>query len=137
MPHYLDTSAFLKLVVDEEHSDELRAFVALPDYAPFSSDLLRTEGLRAARRHSPAALLRARSIMDAVTLVSITPTMCERAAELDPSILRTLDAIHLATALALADQLESVITYDARLAEACSLHGVPVIAPQAGMPLLP
>lgn len=137
MPHYLDTSAFLKLVVDEEHSDELRAFVARSDHSPFASELLRTEGLRAARRHSPAALLRARSIMDAVTLVGVTPTICERAAELDPSILRTLDAIHLATALALADQLESVITYDERLAHACSVHGVPVIAPRAGMPLRP
>lgn len=137
MPHYLDTSAFVKLVVDEEHSEELRAFVARSEHSPFASDLLRTEGLRAARRHSPAALLRARSLMDAVTLVSITSAVCERAAELDPSILRTLDAIHLATALALADQLESVITYDERLAEACALHGVPVIAPQAGVTRLP
>lgn len=126
MAYYLDTSAFLKLVVDEEHSAALRSWNDEFDPDAFSTDLLRTEALRAARRHSPEALREARRRLDAVTLISLTSDLCERAAELDPSILRSL---HLAGALALGDDLEALITYDDRLAQAATAHGVEVLAP--------
>ena len=130
MAHYCDTSAFLKLVVAEEGSTALRAWATQPGVTLVASDLLRTEALRAARRHSPQALLQARTLLDAVALVAVSSDICERAAELDPSILRSLDALHLATALMLGDDLEGVVTYDERLAAACAAHGVPVIAPR-------
>ncbi len=65
--------------------------------------------------------------------MAVTTDICQRAAELDPSILRSLDAVHLATALSAGDRLEGVVTYDQRLEAACSAHGVRFEAPgQAG-----
>lgn len=130
MAYYLDTSAFLKLVVAEDHSRALRAWADETDPDVFATDLLRTEALRTARRHSPAALVEARQRLDSVTLLSLTAEMCERAAELDPAILRSLDALHLAGALTLGDELDGLVTYDERLAAAAALHGVPVLAPR-------
>ena len=130
MAYYLDTSAFLKLVVSEAESRGLRKWATADGMVLVASDLLRTEALRAARRHSPAALLQARTLLDGVALMALTPDICERAAELDPSILRSLDALHLASALALGDDLHAVVTYDERLAAACAAHGVAVLAPK-------
>ena len=129
MAHYLDTSAFLKLVVAEEGSTAMRAWATGDSVQLVASDLLRTEALRASRRHSPAALLQARMLLDAVHLMALTADVCDRATELDPSILRSLDALHLASALMLGDDLEAVVTYDERLAAACAAHGIPVLAP--------
>lgn len=129
MAHYLDTSAFLKLVVAETDSAAMRAWATRDDVQLVASDLLRTEALRATRRHSAAALLQTRTLLDAVHLLSITAEIGERAAELDPSILRSLDALHLASALMLGDELEGVVTYDERLADACAVHGIAVLAP--------
>ena len=130
MPFYLDTSAFLKLVVEEAESAVLRAWSTKPVRHFVSSDLLRTEALRTARRHSPEALLQARTLLDGVALMAVTADVCERAAELDPAILRSLDALHLASALMLGDSLEGVVTYDARFASACAAIGIPVVAPR-------
>lgn len=130
MALYVDTSAFLKLVVAEADSGALRTWVERINEDLVASDLLRAEALRAARRHSPAALAQARILLDGLTLVAVSTDICERAAELDPSILRTLDALHLATALTLGDQLRCVLTYEDRLTSACTAHGIPVIAPR-------
>ena len=133
MGFYIDTSAFVKLIVSEAESRALRSWVKARDAELFSSELLRVEALRTARRHSQKALLAAREGLDAVTLVAVTTDICERAAELDPSILRSLDAVHLATALSAGDRLEGVVTYDQRLEAACGAHGVRFEAPgQAG-----
>ncbi len=56
--------------------------------------------------------------------------MFDEAGRLDPTILRTLDAVHLDAALALGDDLDSVVTYDDRLAEAARLNGVQVTSPR-------
>jgi uncharacterized protein len=128
---YVDTSAFLKLVVEEARSKAFAAWAEEHDGELFSSDLLYTESLRAARRHSTDALREVRRRLDVLTLVRLTPDICERAAELDPAILRSLDALHLAAALTLADELEGLATYDDRLADAAALHGVDVVAPGA------
>lgn len=130
MAYYLDTSAFVKLVVAEEHSPAMRRWADTADPEVFSTDLLRTEALRTARRHSPAALLETRERLDSVTLLTLTAEMCERAADLDPAILRTLDALHLAGALTLGDNLDAIVTYDERLTAAAALHGVRVVAPR-------
>lgn len=129
MAYYLDTSAFVKLVVEEPDSEALRTWIERNDSELFSSDLLRTEGLRAARRHSVEALAETRQRLDAITIVAVSTDVCERAAELDPLILRSLDALHLAAALTVSDELEGIVTYDDRLVAAASLHGVAVVAP--------
>ena len=128
MAWYVDTSAFVKLVVTEEHTSAMRRWAEAHDGDLFSSDLLRTEALRAARRHSPAALLEARQRLDTLVILRLTSDICERAAELDPEVLRSLDALHLAAALTVTE-LDGIVTYDRRLAAACGAHGVAVSNP--------
>ena len=130
MAFYLDTSAFVKLVVAETHSAAMRRWAESNEDSLFSSDLLRAEALRAARRHSPEAIAATRQWLETLTLIVLTGGLCEHAAALDPAILRTLDALHLAAALAIADELEGIATYDDRLAAAAAHHGVAVIAPR-------
>jgi predicted nucleic acid-binding protein len=129
MAWYVDTSAFLKLVVEEAHSDAFRRWAEANEEGLFSSDLMRVEALRSARRHSPPALAAARDRLDAVALLPVTRAAYDMAAELDPAVLRTLDALHLAIALTAGDELEGVATYDDRLASAATLHGVRVATP--------
>lgn len=129
MAYYVDTSAFVKLAVREQRSQAFRAWAERNNDPLVSSDLLRTEALRAGRRHSLAALAAVRSALDVLTLLSVTREICERAAELDPLILRSLDALHVASAMALGDDLQAVVTYDGRMAEAANHCGIAVIAP--------
>lgn len=129
MPYYVDTSAFIKLVVAEEHSDALRSWVEDHDPELFGSDLLRTEALRTARRHSSEAVQEARSRLEAVTIFRLTRDICEHAAHLDPEILRTLDALHLAAALAGGEELEGIVTYDDRVTAAARLYGIESVMP--------
>lgn len=129
MAHYLDTSALVKLVVAERESDALRSWLAEAAREPVACDLVRTELLRSVRRADPALMVLARQVLDALTLVEVATSTFEAAARLDPSILRTLDALHVAAALDLGDDLEGLVTYDDRLAEAARLNGIAVFAP--------
>lgn len=129
MAFYLDTSAAVKLVLDEPSSRAMTAWARGHAERVVSSDLLRTELLRATRRGAPDQMPRARAILDSITLLSVPSTTFERAAELEPAVLRSLDAVHLAAALELGDELDGMVTYDDRLAVAAALHGVTVITP--------
>jgi uncharacterized protein len=129
LAHYLDTSALAKLVVAEAETTALRAWLAETDRHPVSSDLTRAELLRAVRRVAPSRVVRAREVLDSVTLVEVTTAIFEDAGRLDPTILRTLDAVHLAAALDLGDDLDGIVTYDDRLAQAARANGVAVISP--------
>ncbi len=93
-----------------------------------SSELSWTEVVRAVRRVGGDAS-RAGSVLEGIALVPIDGGIVRAAASLAPETLRTLDAIHLATVLSLADDVDRLITYDARLAEAASASGVEVAAP--------
>lgn len=126
---YLDSSAFVKLVVAEPESAALRAFLAASAARPVSSALLRTEVLRAVRLVGPDALATAREALRRVDLVGIDDRLFDAAGLLDPRVLRTLDAIHLATAIALGDDLEAIATYDGRLAGAARIMGMPTVSP--------
>lgn len=55
------------------------------------------------------------ALLDSLTLLRLSTALCERAAVLDPVVLRNLDALHLAAALELGDELEGIVTYDGRL----------------------
>jgi predicted nucleic acid-binding protein len=127
--YYLDTSALVKLVVAEAETDALLAWLTAADRAPVSCDLARTELLRAVRRVAPDRAVQARMVLDSVTLLAVSTAMFEEAGRLDPTLLRSLDAIHLAAALALGDDLEGLVTYDERLSDAAALNGLVVIAP--------
>jgi predicted nucleic acid-binding protein len=126
---YIDTSAAVKLVIREEQTTALRrALGRWPRRA--SSALLRLELLRAvARTGLPRAMDRARRELATVHLVTIDDALLDRAIDLRPSRLRSLDALHLATALTLGADLGAVLTYDARMIEAASGLGLPVVSP--------
>lgn len=68
-------------------------------------------------------------MLDSVTLIETTTEIFEDAGLLDPTILRTLDAVHIAAALVLGDDLEGMVTYDDRMAEAARANGIAVVAP--------
>ena len=127
--YYLDTSAAVRLVVDESGSRVLRSWIDREDPDFVSSDLLRVELLRVCRRHSPDAIAAARVYLDAVSLMPLTTELCQRASEIDPSVMRSLDALHVASALVLGDELRGVLTYDERLADGCRAYGLPVLSP--------
>ncbi len=128
MPDYLDTSAFIKLVRSEPGSRALRAEMVTGD-ALVSSALLLVEGRRAASRYGTVALVRARAALSTITLLPIDDATLETAADLEPPELRSLDALHLAAALSLADDLGCVYCYDARLATAARTVGLNVRQP--------
>jgi len=126
---YLDSSAAVKLIVEESGSGALRRWIAAEDPDFVSSDLLRVEVLRATRRHSPEAVAAAREVLQAVTLLPLSTDLCQDAGMIDPAVLRSLDALHLAAALSLGDDLTAVITYDEGLAQGCRAYGLAVVAP--------
>jgi predicted nucleic acid-binding protein len=126
---YLDTSALVKLVVAERETPELVGWLRTSEVDGVASDLVRTELSRAVRRAEPSRVVAAREVLAAVGLIAVTPSVLDAAGRLEPPRLRTLDAIHLASALELGDDLEAMVTYDERLAEAAVAHGVAVLAP--------
>jgi predicted nucleic acid-binding protein len=126
---YLDSSAFVKLILAEPHSTELRAYLGGAKGRHTSSALLRAESIRALRQSGPDALALARVTLRAVDLIAIADSILDAAGMLEPQVLRTLDAIHLATAITLGDDLDAIVTYDTRMAEGARLMGLPVSAP--------
>jgi predicted nucleic acid-binding protein len=126
---YVDTSAFLKLLVEEAESSALRA--RLPRWRQrASSGLLRTETLRALRRSGNGRLSGpARQMFAALHLIRVDEQILDRAGELEPDALRSLDAIHLSSALSLGSDLAALVTYDQRLADAAAGYGIAVESP--------
>ena len=130
MKTYLDTSALIKLVVAESESPSLRTYLGtIPDDTLFTAALTRTELIRAVRRVDEAATSRSRHLLGGLATVNLTNSLLDSAAVLEPSLLRSLDAIHLAAAQRAGADLRAVITYDIRMADAAGLLSIPVIAP--------
>jgi len=108
---YLDTSAFLKTVFEEPESGALQAYLdGHPDAPLVSSSLLVVEARRVEQRAISAAVI-------------------ESAGRLPDPHLRSPDAIHLATALLIRNDVDVVLTYDTRLREAADSHGLATAAP--------
>lgn len=131
MAHYLDTSALVKLVVAEAETDALRSWIGLRHRDLVSCDLARAELARTVRRVAPDRAVQARAVLDSITIMAVTTSTFEGAGRLDPAILRTPDAIHVAAALELGDDLVSIVTYDHRLAAAAQANGIAVARPGA------
>lgn len=129
---YLDSCAAIKLVITETESSALLAWISERGRPLVSSALLRVELRRALQRIGATdrrARHRANTILDGMALMTLNDSVLDRAGELDGQHLRSLDAIHLATALLLdVDPLE-LVTYDTRLAAAARTHGLTVHAP--------
>ncbi|CUU58197.1 Predicted nucleic acid-binding protein, contains PIN domain [Parafrankia irregularis] len=131
---YLDSAAVVKLVVAEPESAALVDWLnARDDVARFTSALAEVEVARAIRRAAPEASGRVPRVLDRMYRLEIDGRVRNVAAAFDDPLLRSLDAIHLATALRLVDandtQLEAFVTYDKRLLEAARRADLPTASP--------
>jgi predicted nucleic acid-binding protein len=127
---YLDSSALVKLMVAEPESRALMA--RLPAWPQrVSSALALTEVPRALGRagFGADARRRARDVLARMALVDVDRRILAAAAALEPRALRTLGAVHLATALAVREDLDAVVTYDRRLRIAAEGADLPVVTP--------
>lgn len=125
---YVDSSALVKLVVEEPESGALRGLLQ-EDPEQLASAIVEVEVPRAVRRAIPALLPQAQRVVAQVAVVGLSEQIRARAALLEPVTLRSLDALHLATALEVRDELDGLVTYDARMAETARALGVAVLAP--------
>jgi uncharacterized protein len=126
---YFDTSALAKLVIREPESAALNEWLNQHVDLPKSSSMLcRTELPRAVRQGGDVAYLRAQMILGDLMQIPLTPDVLDAAGAL-PGSLRSLDAIHLATALRLRGDLHSLVAYDQRLLGAAELAGLPTASP--------
>ncbi len=131
---YVDSSALVKLVVDEPESAALRAFVAEADLV--SSELVLTEVPRAIRRAAarepgfPLGLVLSRTeeLLDAVALLPLDRAVLAAAGAIEEPALRALDAIHLVAAIDLSP-IDAFVSYDERQAAAARLASLRSLAP--------
>lgn len=126
---YLDTSAVAKFVRPEPETRPLRRWLAGRGW--IISDLHRTELRRAAVRAGGRALARAERLLAESDLLRIDAEVFDRAGALLPMDLRSLDALHLAAAMTLGQDLAGVVAYDARLRSSAAAVGVEVVSPGA------
>jgi uncharacterized protein len=127
---YLDPSALLKLVRAEAETTPLRDWLAeRPEQPLVTSELGRVEVLRAARRVGERVLAEARVVVGDLDLVPLDRAVQDLASDLGDPLLRTLDALHLASALLLSEHLTAFVAYDHRLTGAARTEGLAVAAP--------
>jgi uncharacterized protein len=125
---YLDSSAIVKLAVEEPESAALRRY--LRRRRPLvSSALARAETGRALLPLGRTALRRGQDVLSRLELIRINDRILAAAGSLLPPELPTLDAIHLATAQQLEADLARLVTYDERMGTAARELGCPVVAP--------
>lgn len=127
---YLDSAAIVKLVHAESESQALRDW--LDERAGtgwISSALAEVESFRALARYAPQAAVRLHLVLDLIELIDLDPGVRILAQTVRPATVRSLDAIHLATALGIGARLTSFVTYDKRLADAARDAGLPVDTP--------
>lgn len=126
---YADASALVKAIVEEPESGAVRAYLRSKPVQLVSSKLVVVELQRAVRiaTASLAAEAAVAGLLDPVALVSVTDSILDRARRVEPALLRTLDAVHLATALEAG--AGRMLVFDMRLAEAASALGIEILAP--------
>ena len=127
---YADTSAVVKLLVEETHSKAFAAFYdENADAEWVSSALLRIEVTRAVARALPVLLREARDLLTAFSYVAIDDDIVDGATNEPDRALRSLDAIHLATARIFAPELDCLVSYDERLVRAAADAGLRTVSP--------
>ncbi len=127
---YCDSSALVKLIADEAESEALDQWLG-EQVEPHlvSSVLARTEVLRAVRRCGDEMLTKATELLDSLSIVELEAGLADAAGSQDPPSLRSLDAIHLASAQTLGTALAAFVAYDARLVQAAEALRLTVVQP--------
>jgi len=127
---YIDPSAFVKLVWREPESAALERYLAdRPEDRLVSSALLAIEARRTVLRDDVTQLPRSDLLLSRVGQVAITGPVVESASRLPDPSLRSLDAIHLATALLLGKEIDVLVSYDKRMCAAARTHAVATVSP--------
>jgi uncharacterized protein len=127
---YLDTLALAKLAMVEPESDNLRSFLGTSRLV--SSALVRVELRRAALDEPKEVRDTVEALIKRIELLDVDNDLLDSAAEIGPATLRSLDAIHLASALQIGHRVDVVVTYDKRMHEAAVGIGLTAIAPGQG-----
>jgi predicted nucleic acid-binding protein len=118
----------VKLVIQEAESVALRELLAR-DPDQLASALVEVELVRAVRRAAPELVLQAERVVAQISVIELSERIRAVARALDPATLRSLDALHLATALEVGEALDALVTYDARMASAATTLGIEVLSP--------
>jgi predicted nucleic acid-binding protein len=127
---YLDSAAVVKLVHAEPESVALRSWLdERADIQWISSVLTEIESFRALARYAPEAISRLPAVLDQIDLIDLDQRIRMLAQTVTPATVRSLDSIHLATALRSRSSLTSFVTYDKRLLDAAQAAGLPIDAP--------
>lgn len=126
---YADTSALVKLVAPESESAAMKAF-ATSSGTIFTSVIGATELRRAIRRNYPERLVAAEGLLSRVNLIEASKSVLLLAEVIEPATLRTLDAIHLASALSVIEEIDGFAAYDVQLSRAARAVGLTAIAPE-------
>ncbi len=124
---YLDTSATAKLLIEEPESKALGDFLRSAR-TPLVTSRVGVVELRRVGRRIDAGADRADALAASLVVVEVDETIERHAIAIDPG-LRSLDAIHLATALAAGDSIDGFVCYDGRLSAAATALGLTVLAP--------
>lgn len=127
---YVDSSALVKLVLPEAESSSMIEFAAKFDTL-VTSTIGAIEFRRAVKRHYAQQLWAVERVLAEMTILELSHEVRRTAELLEPTILGTLDAIHLASALVIREELEAFVAYDERLLEAARLAGIPTASPGA------
>ena len=127
---YLDSAAVVKLVHAEPESPALRAWLdERAETGWVSSVLAEIESFRALARYAADAVTRLHPVLDQIDLIDLSPRVRILAQTVRPVTVRSLDAIHLGTALSIRRSLTSFVTYDKRLQDAAVAAGLPADSP--------
>jgi hypothetical protein len=127
---YLDSAAVVKLVHAETESMALRAWLdERAETGWISSVLTEIESFRALARYAPEAASRLPAVLDQIELIGLDPPIRILAQTARPATVRSLDAIHIGTALHARRAVTSFVTYDKRLLDAALAAGLPADSP--------
>jgi predicted nucleic acid-binding protein len=127
---YLDSAAVVKLAHSEPESAALRSWLSeRTETGWISSVLTEIESFRALARYAPEAASRLPAVLDQIDLIDLDQRIRMLARTVTPATVRSLDAIHLGTALHIRSELTSFVTYDKRLLDAAQVAGLPIDLP--------
>ena len=129
MSWYIDSSAIIKLIVAEKESPDLKNYIS---DGLLTSEIARVEVLRTVTMNAPDFVASAKKVLGALNTVDINASILYMAEDFGSEVsLRTLDAIHVATALSVRDVIEGVITYDKGMSKDAKALGLSVVSPGA------